>query len=43
MYEQRLGLVPSDYNYREDILALELDRVFKPSWLDRRASCRERV
>jgi len=33
MYEERLGLLPSDYNYREDILALELDRVFGSSWL----------
>lgn len=33
MYEERLGLIPSDYNYREDILAQELEQVFRASWL----------
>ena len=33
MYEERLGCIPSDYNYREDILPIELEKIFRASWL----------
>jgi phenylpropionate dioxygenase-like ring-hydroxylating dioxygenase large terminal subunit len=33
MYESRLGQVPSDHYWRQDILALELERVFEPAWI----------
>lgn len=33
MLTEHLGSIPSDYNFREDILAIEIDKVFKASWL----------
>lgn len=32
-YQNRLGQIPADYYWREDILAREIEQVFKPSWL----------
>ena len=32
-YEARLGRIPADHYWREDVLARELEAVFKPSWL----------
>lgn len=33
MYQDRLGNIPADYYWRDDIPAIELERVFRPSWL----------
>ncbi len=32
-YQGMLGHIPADYYWRDDVLPLELDRVFRPSWL----------
>jgi phenylpropionate dioxygenase-like ring-hydroxylating dioxygenase large terminal subunit len=32
-WQDRLGSVPADYYYRQDVLAAEIEHVFKPSWL----------
>jgi phenylpropionate dioxygenase-like ring-hydroxylating dioxygenase large terminal subunit len=32
-WRTRLGSVPADYYYRQDVLAAEIEHVFKPSWL----------
>ncbi len=32
-YQARLGRIPADHYWREDVLARELETVFKPSWL----------
>jgi phenylpropionate dioxygenase-like ring-hydroxylating dioxygenase large terminal subunit len=32
-WHSRLGRIPADHYWREDVLARELEQVFKPSWL----------
>ncbi|CAL4869067.1 Carnitine monooxygenase oxygenase subunit [Asticcacaulis sp. MM231] len=32
-YQDRLGHIPADHYWREDVLAAEIEHVFKPSWL----------
>ncbi|MDV6331661.1 aromatic ring-hydroxylating dioxygenase subunit alpha [Asticcacaulis sp. 201] len=32
-YQDRLGRIPADHYWREDVLAEEIERIFKPSWL----------
>lgn len=32
-WRQRLGLIPADHYYREDVLTAEIERVFARSWL----------
>lgn len=32
-YQARLGDIPADYYWRDDVLAAEIEHVFKPSWL----------
>lgn len=32
-WRQRLGLIPADHYYREDVLSAEIERVFAGSWL----------
>ena len=32
-WQNRLGRIPADHYWREDVLARELEAVFKPSWL----------
>lgn len=32
-YQSLLGQIPADYYWRDDVLAAEIENVFKPSWL----------
>lgn len=32
-YQARLGKIPADHYWRDDVLAAEIEQVFKPSWL----------
>ncbi len=32
-YHSRLGQIPADHYWREDVLSAEIEHVFKPSWL----------